>query len=446
MKHLFAVLSLFASTALAQVGPVPGSGGGSISSGSAIGSCTSSLLYTDASTLLGCNPAAVVNGSVSTAGRSILTIRDTISGSSATSNFLNITGSFPATLSAETNAVNVVITGDNDASNQNGIKATLDGSTGTNGKYSAIYGVLSGAGTLNNWSAAIKGEAFLNSASKTIIGGQFGASSVNAGTGSNVALSSYAGENGSAPTLNNGIQAGAKSGTATNAIGGYFFLNSTAYSSQGSFDPIAVTGTSALVADNKAIAANIFEARDNGAATSTTAASANVTILDGAQMRLGPMALTSSTMTPSIVSEARTVTHAYAWTNAMVTALGASTTGDVNVATLPAKTRVEMAYIVIDSPDSSANALTVGCGDTGAGAVNYVKAGDAKAAANTVYGDNITGSETGTSLFSTFFITNYVPSYTATTTVSCRFTKTTSNLNTVTGSTGRVILITSLLP
>jgi len=118
----------------------------------------------------------------------------------------------------------------------------------------------------------------------------------------------------------------------------------------------------------------------------------------------------------------------------------------VNVAVLPAKTQVKNAFIVIDTPGTDANTLTVSCGDTGAGAVNYVKAGDAKAAANTVYGDNITGSETGTSLFSTFFITNYVPSYTATTTISCRFTKTVANLSTQTGSTGRVILTTTLLP
>jgi len=104
------------------------------------------------------------------------------------------------------------------------------------------------------------------------------------------------------------------------------------------------------------------------------------------------------------------------------------------------------ALLLLDSPDSSANALTVSCGDSGAGANNYVKAGNAKAAANTVYGDDITGAETGAKLFSTFFITNYIPSYTATTTVSCRFTKSVTNLNTVTGSTGHVVLTTTLIP
>ena len=153
-----------------------------------------------------------------------------------------------------------------------------------------------------------------------------------------------------------------------------------------------------------------------------------------------------STMTATNVVELRTVTSAYAWTNAMLVALGASLTGDVNVAVLPAKTQVLAAYVVIDTPGTDANTLTVSCGDGAAPASNYVKAGDAKAAANTVYGDSITGSETGTNLFSTFFITNYVPSYTATTTVSCRFTKTVANLSTQTGSTGRVILVTTQLP
>jgi hypothetical protein len=204
------------------------------------------------------------------------------------------------------------------------------------------------------------------------------------------------------------------------------------------------------LADNGAVAANVLEARDNGTATSTTAASANVTILDGAQMRLGNQVLTGSTMTPTIVGEVRTVTHSYAWTNAMVTALGASLTGDINVATLPAKTRVESALVVIDTAAGGVTTLTVSCGDAIGGTpfAQYIVASDAKAAANTVYGDLISGAETGTALFdaTTKWRQNYVPSYTATTLVTCHFISTGTNLNTVTTSTGRLILTTTLLP
>jgi hypothetical protein len=85
----------------------------------------------------------------------------------------------------------------------------------------------------------------------------------------------------------------------------------------------------------------------------------------------------------------------------------------------------------------------VSCGDAVGGTpfINYIVPSNAKAAANTVYGDAV--AERGTSLDVEFY---YLPSYTATTLVTCHFISTVENLDQVTGSTGRVILETALLP
>lgn len=134
----------------------------------------------------------------------------------------------------------------------------------------------------------------------------------------------------------------------------------------------------------------------------------------------------------------RTVTR-FDWTNAMVTALGGVGAGDITVCTLPAKTVVINAYVVIDTPDTSANALTVAVGRTSATFVDYIVASDAKAAANTVYGD--ASGERGTNL------TGFdLPSVTGTTAVKAHFVKTTTNLSTVVGSTGHIYLVTEVLP
>jgi len=133
------------------------------------------------------------------------------------------------------------------------------------------------------------------------------------------------------------------------------------------------------------------------------------------------------------------VTNAYSWTNAQVVALGASLTGDITMVTLPAKTQVVDAQIVILTAAAGTTTLTVAAGRTGAAYIDYIVASDAQAAANTVYGD--ASAERGTNL------TGYdIPSYTGTTAVKCHFISTVSNLSSVTTSTGKLILTTRLLP
>lgn len=156
-------------------------------------------------------------------------------------------------------------------------------------------------------------------------------------------------------------------------------------------------------------------------------------------LRNTPSVLTAGTMTVTNSAINRKVWHRFDWTNAMVVALGGGGAGDIAVCTLTSKTAVTNAYVVIDTPDTSANALTVAFGRTGAGYIDYIVASDAKAAANTVYGD--ASAERGTNL-----VMYDLPSITGTTVLNAHFIKTTTALNTVTGSTGHIYLETVTLP
>jgi hypothetical protein len=147
-------------------------------------------------------------------------------------------------------------------------------------------------------------------------------------------------------------------------------------------------------------------------------------------------------MTAEVQGRQASAIHSYTWTNAQVAALP-TTAGDITVATLPAKTQVKNAYVVITGAAAGPTTVTVSCGDAVGGTpfINYIVASDAKAAANTVYGDAV--GERGTSLDVEF---SNLPCYTATTLVTCHFISTGADLSTVTGSTGRVILETVTLP
>lgn len=149
--------------------------------------------------------------------------------------------------------------------------------------------------------------------------------------------------------------------------------------------------------------------------------------------------LTTGTMTATNVALSRRALHRYDWTNAMVVALGATTAGDITVATLPAKTKVVNAYVVITGQAASVTTLTVAVGRTSAAYIDYIVASDAKAAVSTVYGDSL--AERGTNL------TGYdLPSWTGTTAINAHFVSSGGNLSAVTASTGSVYLETITLP
>jgi len=161
-----------------------------------------------------------------------------------------------------------------------------------------------------------------------------------------------------------------------------------------------------------------------------------------ASATLSGAAPTAGTMTETAVGFPVSVINKYSWTNAMVTALGASLTGDITVCTLPARTVVKRCWVVIASAAAGVTTLTVAVGRVAAGYIDWVVASDAKAAANSVYGDAI--GEIGTGLAS--LPQGDMPSFTATTAVKAHFISTVANLDQVTNSTGVVYLETMILP
>lgn len=189
---------------------------------------------------------------------------------------------------------------------------------------------------------------------------------------------------------------------------------------------------------SEVIANSLLVGTTSGALRLYTNSTAAV-IIDTSQSITYPTQAPTAGLTPTVAAASRRVVSSYPIANADVVSLGASTTGDITVCTLVAKQKVLDAAIVIDTPDTSANALTIAFGRTSAAYIDYIVASDAKAAANTVYGD--VSAERGTNL------TGYdLPSYTGTTALKLHFIKTTTNLSTVTGFTAHVIVVTEIWP
>ena len=151
--------------------------------------------------------------------------------------------------------------------------------------------------------------------------------------------------------------------------------------------------------------------------------------------------LTNGGLTRANSSEVRSVLHKFSWTNAMVAALGAVTTSELTVCTLPAKTFVKKALVVITGQAASLTALTVSLGRVGTAYIDYIVASNAKAAANTIYGNAI--AEIGTGIAD---VAGDIPSLTGTTDVKLQFISAVENLSNITASTGDVYLETILYP
>jgi hypothetical protein len=155
-------------------------------------------------------------------------------------------------------------------------------------------------------------------------------------------------------------------------------------------------------------------------------------------VELPVQAVTAGTMTGTHEAVSSRVKTCRSWTNAQVAAL-AGTAGDIAWGTLPAKSEVIDAKIFITGAAAGPTTVTVSLGRTSASYIDYIVASDAKAAANTVYGD--TSGERGTNL------TGYdLPSYTGTTLINAHFISTGANLSTTTGSTGLVCITHDRVP
>jgi len=410
-------------------------GAGSITPGvTGIAGCTNQFVIADGSSLINCATAFVADGSG--AGNGVFTVRKTMSGASATSNFLSFVGTFPSTLTALTSGAILDFTGAGSSSQQiRGLVVNLNaGFTGGVGAYS-LMGFNTTAGTRLLSASPLSGagqSGVYGSAIATTTGTMMGV--IGIGGGGDLSIGTY-GAVGTAKDSATSIGAAgvvANTGATPIRIGGHFGFTMT-----------NTFVESALHVDNGAVAAPIVVARDNGAALPITGATATWQIADGAWPQVGNGVLTNATMTAETQARGSGgLIHSYTWTNAQVAAL-AGTAGDITVATLPAKTQVRNAYVVITGQAAGPTTVTVSCGDAIGGTpfINYTVALDAKVAASTVYGDAV--AERGTSLDVEFY---YLPSYTATTLVTCHFISTGANLSTVTGSTGRVIIETALLP
>ena len=157
-------------------------------------------------------------------------------------------------------------------------------------------------------------------------------------------------------------------------------------------------------------------------------------------LSMNGLALTAGTLTYDSVALARRTLHKFSWTNAMVVA-AASSSNKIDVATLPSKTVVHGCWVVIGTAATQAATLTVQAG-TSADTDGYVVASNAKAAANTFYGDAT--AEQGVLLFSTNHL--HPVNYTATTLVQIEFVIGAGTLADVVASTGTVFLDVSILP
>lgn len=412
---------------ISQLGNAAAGGGGiTDSSTTYTGGTTNGIVYT--------NGSVVKTDGCTTVG--------TISGTSTTSNYINCTKTFPATLTTETSGVFFSFTGDNDVQIQNGLKVKL-AQTATSGN-SAIRGEISDSGGANGGSGGYfsntgtGGAAYGVTGSVTGTGG--GGSNLygSAGFGSGAGGSTWGGFGSSRTTSNISVGIGGIGDSDVTTGIGIFGLLESAPAIYGSSPTNPTAGLRAVsVLENRSIAAPLLIASDAAAAVPSTGPTATVIIQDGAKLQEGLAVLTSSTATAENQANGTSKWSSYTISNAQVVALGAVTTGDITMAVLPAKTVVENAYLNVITPDGSANALTVACGRTSATYIDYIVASDGKTAAR--YGDS--SGERGTNL------TGYdVPNDAGTTNVVCHFIKTSTNLSTVTGFTARLTLKTALLP
>lgn len=270
--------------------PTDGSGSSPSIGGTVSGGTTNSVLFI--------NPTAVLSqdnanfsftddstllfqvGSVSTLGQAITKIKGgVLGGASAQDNFWNLTGTLPAVTSAGTNGININVTSAGSSSQQQrAMVVTLNaGYTGS----SATQGMNltnNAAGTATaGWTGATN-SAFLITSAGTTAGNNNGSISTASGSSSlNLASLGRAIGSGNTPALNVGM--GGLALNATVNVAGFFGLMNAAPT---------LGSSSALIADNGAVAADIFEARDNGSVV--------VSIVDGGQLQS-----TISTLTPTVI-------------------------------------------------------------------------------------------------------------------------------------------------
>lgn len=127
----------------------------------------------------------------------------------------------------------------------------------------------------------------------------------------------------------------------------------------------------------------------------------------------------------------------YTWTNAEIVALGGGTSGTITIGTLPANSQLLSAYAIVGTQATfAAGTLTLGVGRTSATFVDFLAAGDLKAAAGTVYGNAAAERATDAA----------IQHFSTATTVKAIVTAGAGDLANVTGSSGTIYLLYVVLP
>lgn len=222
-------------------------------------------------------------GSTTTAGTATSVFDAAIGGASATDNILNVTGTFPTSLSAETSAVSLLWT-TGGSSNQitSGLKSQLAaGTTSIDSDKQAIYGLnaIAVGGNFNSglsMHSGVKGE--VTASASQYSAGLYGKTSASgAGTAGLLGLAS-----GGSATYGVGVVGVGNNSGPTNAAGGLFLIGAT-------FQNLA--GTAAIVLGNGSAAVDILRAFDNTTLVTT--------IQDGGSQwqSLGATTLTESSAT-----------------------------------------------------------------------------------------------------------------------------------------------------
>lgn len=135
----------------------------------------------------------------------------------------------------------------------------------------------------------------------------------------------------------------------------------------------------------------------------------------------------------------------YSWGNSDIVALGANTTANIKLCTLPPNCIVKRAFIVVTSACAGTgvpSTLTVSMGKTATDYLDYVQAGSAKAAAT--YGDAI--AEVGTALSEDSAAAWGEDLVTAATPVYLQFVASGANLDKVLACEGTVYMEVEILP
>jgi hypothetical protein len=131
----------------------------------------------------------------------------------------------------------------------------------------------------------------------------------------------------------------------------------------------------------------------------------------------------------------------YTWANADIVALGAALTGDITIATVPARTVIYRVWMAITGQAAGVTTLAGSIGKTAAAYSDYFLTKSLTAAVNTLYGQVVGDYAAAMALYC-----GDMPSFTAATAIKLHLISTGANLSAVTGSSGVIILETTVLP